>query len=315
MSNAAPGWYRDPSGSDQLRWWDGGRWTAQVTPSASAAPTPASGRSSRRVAPWVWILIAVAILLVSVLLAPLAVVIALVVLVTAIVGLTRGTRTWLRLRSPGVAGGALAGAVLVLALSGAVSAASAINASTPQTVSQPRGFADATKSSAPEHVTPTRTATPTRTPTPKRTPTTVVREETVKEAIPFDRVSVEDASIPRAQSAVTRAGQNGERTLTYRVTLIDGVETGRELTSDVVTVTAVTEITAVGTYDPPPAPPADAVSECDVNYADACVPVASDVDCAWGSGNGPAYFDGVARVVGIDIYDLDRDGDGLACER
>jgi hypothetical protein len=45
------------------------------------------------------------------------------------------------------------------------------------------------------------------------------------------------------------------------------------------------------------------------------VPVASDVDCASGSGNGPAYLDGTARVVGDDIYGLDRDGDGDACEQ
>jgi len=54
---------------------------------------------------------------------------------------------------------------------------------------------------------------------------------------------------------------------------------------------------------------------CDPNYADACVPIASDVDCAGGGGNGPAYFYGVARVVGTDIYDLDRDNDGWACEK
>ena len=43
------------------------------------------------------------------------------------------------------------------------------------------------------------------------------------------------------------------------------------------------------------------------------MPIASDVDCAGGKGNGPAYFDGVARVVGRDIYKLDGDGDGWAC--
>ncbi len=52
---------------------------------------------------------------------------------------------------------------------------------------------------------------------------------------------------------------------------------------------------------------------CDPNY-DPCVPVASDVDCASGSGNGPAYVEGPVRVIGIDIYGLDRDGDGVACE-
>jgi hypothetical protein len=51
---------------------------------------------------------------------------------------------------------------------------------------------------------------------------------------------------------------------------------------------------------------------CDPNYS-GCVPIASDVDCAGGSGNGPAYT-GTVQVIGVDIYGLDRDGDGWACE-
>lgn len=58
---------------------------------------------------------------------------------------------------------------------------------------------------------------------------------------------------------------------------------------------------------------AQAEDVCDPNY-DPCVPVASDVDCASGSGNGPAYVEGPLRVIGIDIYGLDRNGDGVACE-
>ncbi|KKW64652.1 membrane protein [Mycolicibacterium elephantis] len=44
------------------------------------------------------------------------------------------------------------------------------------------------------------------------------------------------------------------------------------------------------------------------------MPIASDVDCAGGSGNGPEYVSGPVYVVGDDIYELDRDGDGVACE-
>ncbi len=51
---------------------------------------------------------------------------------------------------------------------------------------------------------------------------------------------------------------------------------------------------------------------CDPNYT-GCVPIASDVDCAGGSGNGPAYT-GKVQVIGVDIYGLDRDGDGWGCE-
>lgn len=52
---------------------------------------------------------------------------------------------------------------------------------------------------------------------------------------------------------------------------------------------------------------------CDQNYSP-CVPVDSDVDCAGGSGNGPSYVEGPVTVTGSDVYDLDRDGDGIGCE-
>jgi len=54
-------------------------------------------------------------------------------------------------------------------------------------------------------------------------------------------------------------------------------------------------------------------SGCDPNYS-GCVPIASDVDCAGGSGNGPAYVRGPINVIGSDIYGLDRDHNGIACE-
>jgi hypothetical protein len=67
---------------------------------------------------------------------------------------------------------------------------------------------------------------------------------------------------------------------------------------------------------PKPAPaaePAPEPSGCDSNYS-GCVPIASDVDCEGGSGNGPAYVSGPVRVTGTDIYGLDRNKDGVACE-
>ena len=54
---------------------------------------------------------------------------------------------------------------------------------------------------------------------------------------------------------------------------------------------------------------------CHPAYSGACVPVAaSDVDCAGGSGDGPAYVSGPVYIDGSDVFDLDRDGDGVACE-
>ena len=65
-------------------------------------------------------------------------------------------------------------------------------------------------------------------------------------------------------------------------------------------------------------PPADEQSsgseDCDPNYSGACLdPSSSDYDCEGGTGDGPDYT-GMVDVVGDDPYDLDRDGDGVACD-
>ena len=45
------------------------------------------------------------------------------------------------------------------------------------------------------------------------------------------------------------------------------------------------------------------------------MPIARDVDCAGGSGDGPAYVKGPVRVIGKDIYGLDKGGEpGVGCE-
>ncbi len=62
------------------------------------------------------------------------------------------------------------------------------------------------------------------------------------------------------------------------------------------------------------APAPQAQNGCDPNYS-GCVPIASDVDCAGGKGNGPAYVRGPVTVIGSDIYKLDSDGDGIGCEK
>ncbi|MDQ2585420.1 hypothetical protein [Saccharothrix yanglingensis] len=69
--------------------------------------------------------------------------------------------------------------------------------------------------------------------------------------------------------------------------------------------------------NPQPAPPAPApapVQGCHAGYTP-CVPIASDVDCKPGSGNGPAYVTGPITVIGPDVYGLDSDGDGVGCEK
>ena len=57
----------------------------------------------------------------------------------------------------------------------------------------------------------------------------------------------------------------------------------------------------------------DPADDCTPGYGQ-CLPPAADYDCAGGSGNGPEYVRGPITVTGDDPYDLDSDGDGLACE-
>jgi len=63
-----------------------------------------------------------------------------------------------------------------------------------------------------------------------------------------------------------------------------------------------------------PGAPLELSRDCHPSYEGVCVPVASAVDCAGGNGNGPEYVSGPVYVVGEDVYELDRDGDGVACE-
>ncbi|MBG6138912.1 G5 domain-containing protein [Longispora fulva] len=126
------------------------------------------------------------------------------------------------------------------------------------------------------------------------------------EDIPFARTTVDDPSLDQGTTLVTVPGVKGKRTLTYAVTVAGGHELSRKLISDVVTTPAVAEVTAVGTRV--------AAQRCDPNYSGACVPIASDVDCAGGKGNGPAYVRGPVYVIGTDIYGLDGDHDGIGCE-
>jgi hypothetical protein len=59
-------------------------------------------------------------------------------------------------------------------------------------------------------------------------------------------------------------------------------------------------------------PDAGGASNCTSGYSPCLLP-ASDYDCRGGSGDGPKYS-GPVWVTGSDPYDLDRDGDGKACE-
>lgn len=168
-----------------------------------------------------------------------------------------------------------------------------------------------------EHTpSPTPTTTPTITPTPTTkpkavepspTPDVVRRTVTDTRSIPFTVERVRDSSLEQGSREVRTRGVDGVRTLTYRVTLVDGERTSKRLISTKLTRRPVTEVLAIGTKP-------RVEHRCDPNYGGGCVPIASDVDCAEGSGDGPEYVAGPVRILGADPYDLDSDSDGFGCE-
>lgn len=150
-------------------------------------------------------------------------------------------------------------------------------------------------------------------------PVVEVKTETQEEKIKYATKKQKDNTLAKGVEYTKQEGKNGLKIYTYKVTYTDGVETGRKLVSEKVTQKPVSRIVVTGTKvavaeTPSPPSPPPPTNNCDENYSGACVPIASDVDCAGGSGNGPAYVRGPVYVEGTDIYRLDGDGDGVACE-
>ncbi|MGF2949267.1 G5 domain-containing protein [Microbacterium alcoholitolerans] len=210
-------------------------------------------------------------------------------------------------------GFATLGVAALLVLGGGVANAN------PTDKEQPPSAAALISSTVQEAASMAERATPTPTPMP-----TTFEEVDVDSIIPFDRTTVDDPTVSEGTTVVSTAGVNGTKRTTYKVTYVDGREVARDVVSETIAVEPVHEVTTRGTLKPQPAPaPPPAAKpvpltqpsgDCDPNYTGACVPIASDVDCGGGSGDGPAYLDGTARVVGTDIYKLDRDKNGVACD-
>lgn len=70
--------------------------------------------------------------------------------------------------------------------------------------------------------------------------------------------------------------------------------------------------TIIGTTIAPPEKATD--PSCHPSYSGICLPFTSRVDCANKGGPGPIYANGPFNVVGPDVYGLDPDGNGVACD-
>lgn len=140
-----------------------------------------------------------------------------------------------------------------------------------------------------------------------RTPVFTTKTESVEQTIPFDTRTEQDPSLQKGTTTVKTTGVNGIKTIIYKITLTEGIQTNKELVSEEITKQPITEVTAIGTYVAPPPATNTHASNCDANYTGGCVPkVSYDLDC-------PDIGFRV-RVVGTDKHRFDRDGDGIGCE-
>ncbi|CYU39424.1 G5 domain-containing protein [Streptococcus suis] len=85
----------------------------------------------------------------------------------------------------------------------------------------------------------------------KKAPFITTEEVTETEAVAYETVRENDPTLEEGKEVVSVAGEAGVRTIVYTVTKTDGVETGREVKSDVVTTPAVNEVIKVGTKKAP----------------------------------------------------------------
>ena len=117
--------------------------------------------------------------------------------------------------------------------------------------------------------------------------------------------------VPSASGSRRILAEGGER---QRGESGAGEAVERKEAAPSLTPSTATAETGVAPQETPPSgesasPPAQ---DCTPGYSP-CLPPAYDYDCIGGSGNGPAYT-GRVEVTGVDIYELDRDGDGIGCE-
>ncbi len=94
-----------------------------------------------------------------------------------------------------------------------------------------------------------------------------VTEQVVTAPVPFRTVETEDPAAFEGDDTVTQEGVPGEQATTFRVTVVDGVETAREQLATAVTRAPVDELVTVGTKERPAASSAVPATADGLNWA------------------------------------------------
>lgn len=194
--------------------------------------------------------------------------------------------------------GLLAIVITVFGFSGVMAATE------PESVKQERAAAKAAELAAERQAESARKETETQHAREEEAKKPVVKTETKTEIVPYQSTEQQDGSLAKGESRVSVAGKNGERTIWYEVTYIEGVESERKEVKREVTKAPVDKVTRIGTYEAPvytaPATPAPQ-SQANVYY--------QNCSAARAAGAAPVY----AGEPGYGRH-LDRDNDGIGCE-
>jgi hypothetical protein len=312
----------DPSDSQRVRYWDGGNWSGPSHPASQTAATsgllPASAQAAR---PWwqTWVAIVPGLLL---------------CLPLGLVGLWRrsGTSSGVKTMVTGVTV-LLLGIFFLVPVDPAATTAPIPAASpsdtpsaspTPSTARVPavKGLSLA-KAKRKLRSSGLEVGKIDRRPSSKRKGTVLKQavgkgtelepgsSVTLVVAVPYPRVpSVVGKSEGSAIRQLKDAGFKIKKTMQTRTGGKDGVVLSQSRPGE--TRAKPNSVVRIVISNVQRSPDDSRRSNCTPGYSP-CLPPAYDYDCRGGSGDGPKYA-GPVRVTGSDPYDLDRDGDGKACE-
>lgn len=134
------------------------------------------------------------------------------------------------------------------------------------------------------------------------------KEITETQEVDFKKTTENNATLAQGKTQLKQAGVKGTKTVTYKVTYIDNIESDRTIVKDELTTPPIDEITYVGTYVAPAQ-----TSTSQYQYMAPSTPKSSvyyaNCTAARAAGAAPIYR-------GEPGYRpaLDRDSDGIACE-
>lgn len=152
----------------------------------------------------------------------------------------------------------------------------------------------------------------------KRTTKSVIKEQEIS----FTTVEREDSTLTKGERITSQAGVAGRKSQTYEVTYVNNVEVSRKLVKEETVREAVDEIILIGTYVAPVQP----IAPVPTSSAKGSTSPGSSASSSSPSSTPSAYYANCteARAAGVTpIYQgqpgyrlaLDRDKDGIACER